>query len=63
MGQCPSIRQPEAEYVRLLAAAPGGKNRNEQFSKPTKAMNKYQKRSSKDDLVMRASLESITRIG
>ncbi|KAI5011389.1 hypothetical protein ZWY2020_013526 [Hordeum vulgare] len=62
MGQCPSIRQPEAEYVRLMAA-PGGKNRNEQTGKSTKAMTKYYKRSSKDDLVMRATLESITRIG
>lgn len=62
MGQSASIRQPEAEYVRLLAAA-GGRNRNEQFGKSTKTKNKYYKRSTKDDLVLRATLEAITRMG
>ncbi|CAM0950737.1 unnamed protein product [Alopecurus aequalis] len=62
MGQPPSIRQPETEYIRLLPAA-GARNRKEQFAKSTKAQNKYYKRSTKDDLVLRATLEAITRMG
>jgi hypothetical protein len=37
--------------------------RKEQLGKPTKATNKYYKKSSKDDIVLRATLESITRFG
>ena len=37
--------------------------RKEQFGKSTKATNKYYKNKSKDDLVLRATLESITRFG
>jgi hypothetical protein len=37
--------------------------RNEQFGKSTKAKSKYYKRSTKDDLVVRATLEAITRMG
>ncbi|CAM0950736.1 unnamed protein product [Alopecurus aequalis] len=62
MGQSPSTRQPEAEYIRLLPVA-GGRNRKEQFGKSTKAKNKYYKMSTKDDLVLRATLEAITRMG
>jgi hypothetical protein len=37
--------------------------RYEQFGKSTKAENKYYKRSTKDGLVLRATLEAITRMG
>ncbi|KAF7062080.1 hypothetical protein CFC21_068721 [Triticum aestivum] len=62
MGQSPLIRLPVAEQVQPEAAT-GGSNRKEQSGKPTKATNKYYKNSSKDDLVLRATLDSITRIG
>nr|BAX25592.1 cold-induced small protein [Hordeum vulgare] len=62
MGQSPLIRLPEAEQVQPLVAIRGS-NRMEQLGKSTKAMNKYYKSSSKDDLVLRATLDSITRMG
>ncbi|KAF7046362.1 hypothetical protein CFC21_055392 [Triticum aestivum] len=62
MGQSPLIRLPEEEQVQLLVTTHGS-NRKEQLGKSTKATNKYYKNSSKDDLVLRATLDSITRMG
>ncbi|EMS54756.1 hypothetical protein TRIUR3_14382 [Triticum urartu] len=62
MGQSPLLRLPVAEQVQGVVAT-SGSNRKEQLSKSTKATNKYYKNSSKDDLVLRATLDSITRMG
>ncbi|KQJ86592.1 hypothetical protein BRADI_4g06533v3 [Brachypodium distachyon] len=64
MGQSPLLRLPAvAEQVQPVEATTGGSNRKEQLGKSTKSANKYYKNSSKDDLVLRATLESITRLG
>ncbi|KQJ86593.1 hypothetical protein BRADI_4g06536v3 [Brachypodium distachyon] len=63
--QSPFMRLPEAEQLLgpVVATSSGNRNRKEQFGKSTKARNKYYKNSTKDDLVLRVTLESITRIG
>ena len=54
------MRNPELYGDIFLAPT----RRNQQFGKSTKAKNnKYYKRSTKDDLVVRATLEAITRMG